>query len=591
LAAGAVLCERAYSSVPITLPSHATLLTGLEPYAHGVRSNGFHHLPASATTLAELLRSRGYHTVAVIGGYPLARHFGLAQGFDRYDDTFGGSAVERPASEVARRAAAVLREARERPIFLWAHFYDPHDPYAPPPPFDHFGRDTEGRYAGELASADAGLGALLDAYAARRQDHPAVIAVVGDHGEGLGEHHEPTHALFVYDSTLRVPLVIQAPGLAAGRRCADPVPLRDLGRTLLDLMGVPTSHFPGRSFARALRGTEHPALVRCYAETYLPLLEFGWSPLRSIREGRWKYIAAPEPELYDLTADPAELRNVAAQHSQEIQRLAALLPTDAGRFAAAEPLKPEEAAKLQSLGYLAGGPAPQNPAAGQLPDPKSMIAVHDLLLAARELKLKQDFGSAQKALEEAIRRDPPNPTLRRELAQVLLSAKHPEQAEAALTAAMEQAAPEVRAELEKERDQIRRVERLVKGEQVVPGPALPGARGLHLRAAELIEAGRAAEAEPLLRQAIAADPSYAPAHNDLGVLLSRSGRLEEALAELRAANQLDQQSTRYRNSLGVALARGGRLHEAAQAFREALALDPQNQDARDNLRAVERAIR
>ena len=587
-AQGAVLCERAYSSVPITLPSHATLLTGLEPYAHGVRSNGFHRLPDSAATLAELLRSRGYHTVAVIGGYPLARRFGLAQGFDTYDDDFGsGGAVERPASAVAQRAAAELRAARERPIFLWAHFYDPHDPYAPPPPFDHFGSDTEGRYDGELASVDAGLGALLDAYAEARKNRSAVIAVVGDHGEGLGEHHEPTHALFLYDGTLRVPLVIQAPGLAAGRRWADPFPLRDLGRTLLDLMGVSTAHFPGRSFARVLQGAEQPVLIRCYAETYLPLLEFGWSPLRSIREGRWKYIAAPEPELYDLTADPAELRNVAAQHSQEIQRLAALLPTDAGRFAAAEPLKPEEAAKLQSLGYLAGGPAPQNPAAGQLPDPKSMIAVHDLLLAARELKLKQDFGSAQKALEEAIRRDPPNPTLRRELAQVLLSAGRTDQAEAALSAALQTAAPEVQSELKQELDQIRRVVALAKGERPAPGPALPGARGLHLRAAELIEAGRAAEAEPLLRQASAAEPSYAPAHNDLGVLLSRSGRLEGALVELRRATELEPRSARYRNALGVALARGGRMAEAAQAFRAALALDPNYQDARDNLRAAE----
>jgi len=595
LAAGGVLCERAFSSAPITLPAHATLLTGTEPYAHGVRSNGFHSLPDAATTLAELLRERGYRTAAVLGGYPLAKRFGLAQGFEVYDDDFGaGGAVERRAAEVARRGAALIAklsaESPDRPLFLWAHFYDPHDPYEPPPPFDRFGPDPSGRYDGELATADAGLGTLLDAYARRAEARAAVIAVAGDHGEGLGEHHEPTHALFVYDSTLRVPLVIQAPGLAAGRRLAAPVALRDLGRTLLDLIGLETS-FPGRSFAAWL---DDPRMVEpraLYAESYLPLLEFGWSPLRAIRDGRWKLIAAPEIELYDLGADPTEQRNLAARHPEIAARLTAQLPADAGRFAAGAALSAEESAKLQSLGYLAGGSRPANLDAGARPDPKAMVAVHDLLLAAREAKRGREFAAAERALEQAIGLDPPNPTLRRELAQVLLKRGRTAAAEAALSAALESAAPEVQAELQQELEQVRRIGALARGEKVAPGPALPGAAGLHLRAAELIEAGRAAQAEPLLRQAIAVEPDYAAAHNDLGVLLSRSGRLGEALRELRRAVELEPSAARYHNALGVALARSGRMSEAAQAFEAALALDPEYQDARDNLEAAQQASR
>jgi arylsulfatase A-like enzyme/Tfp pilus assembly protein PilF len=586
LAASGALCERAYASAPITLPSHATLLTGLEPYAHGVRSNGFHRLPAAATTLAELLRRRGYRTAAVIGGYPLARRFGLDQGFEVYDDAFGAGA-ERPARAVARRALELLRGPAQKPLFLWVHFDDPHDPYEPLPRFDRFGADSGARYDGEIASADAGLGTVLDGHSERRGDRPALIAVAGDHGEGLGEHREPTHALFVYDSTLRVPLVIQAPGVRAGLRLAAAVTLRDLGRTLLDLAGASTVDFPGRSFAGALRGRTELEQRPCYAESYLPLLEFGWSPLRSIRERRWKYIAAPEPELYDLEADPGERHNLVAVRPRQAQRLAALLPQDDGRFAAAATLKPEEIAKLRSLGYLAGGSAPAAGDSGDRPDPKSMVEVHDLLLAAREARHRSDPAAAEPALQEAIERDPSNPTLRRELAQVLLSAGRTDEAQAELEAALAGAAPEVQAELRAELEQVGRVAALAKGELPVPGPALAGARGLHLAAAELIEAGRAAEAEPLLRQAIAAEPDYAPAHNDLGVLLSRVGKLDAAIAALRRAIQLDPRASRYRNALGVALARGGRMAEAAAAFRAALALDPDYQDARDNLRAAE----
>ncbi|HZN53925.1 MAG TPA: sulfatase, partial [Candidatus Polarisedimenticolaceae bacterium] len=336
LAARSVLFEDASAAVPITLPSHATLFTGRYPTSTGVRNNGTFVLPEGETTLAERLRERGWKTGAVVAAYPLQSRYGLAQGFDIYDEelprTFSrGQPLpvhfnERDARAVTDRALEVWKRLAGGRRFLWVHYFDAHAPYAAPDPFGAAHREAP--YEGEIAFVDAELGRLLAAIAHDAPD--AWIVVTADHGEGLGEHGEKTHGVFLYESTLRVPLVIRAPGRwPEGRRVTAPVTLADVVPTLLSLAGMPAATgLDGENLAPLLEGATPGRDV--YAESYLPLLEFRFSPLTMIRDGALKYIDAPVPELYDVRADPAESRNLADARA-DTKALAARLAALAAR--------------------------------------------------------------------------------------------------------------------------------------------------------------------------------------------------------------------------------------------------------------------
>src|SRR5262245_39293477 len=285
----ATLFENAFSPAPITLPAHATMLTGLMPPSTGVRGNGGFALPADVPTLAETLQARGRHTAAFVGGFPLARRYGLARGFHRYDDTLQRApGVHFELAE--RRGDAVVDAALQwlagepGPVFVWVHLFDPHAPYDPPAAFK-----TDDAYRDEIAAADAALGRLLKTWDARGD---SVSVVTSDHGEAFGEHGESSHGLLLHDTTLRVPLLLRGGGFPGGRRVPGAVGLVDLAASVLDAAGEAPS-LPGAS----LRGRlgEGAGAARLYAETLLPRLEFGWSELQSWREGDWKYVRAPRP--------------------------------------------------------------------------------------------------------------------------------------------------------------------------------------------------------------------------------------------------------------------------------------------------------
>jgi hypothetical protein len=388
LAAEAVVFDAAYTTAPITLPAHASMLTGLIPPRHGVRDNGAFRLPDSVTTLAETLSGQGYRTAAFIGGLPLLRSGGLAQGFERYDDdiaarSLGGSTLarrhERYAEEVLGLAQDWLRAAGPEPVFAFIHLYDPHSPYERALP-----GTIEPSYDGELAYVDGALGRFRAVLGADPRFRSALTVVTSDHGEGLGDHDERTHCVFVYDSTLRVPLLVHWPGALGPRRVADPVGLVDLVPTLLDLAGLPPlTGLDGVSLEEQVRRGSPAERRDLYFESLFGELRFGWAPLRGVRRGTAKYISAPRPELYDLGNDPDERHNRWPDAADEVADLEERLNEVGEGTASRIALDEDTARALRSLGYVSASPVGTAGAEDPL-DPKDQIRVYEEFQRAHE---------------------------------------------------------------------------------------------------------------------------------------------------------------------------------------------------------------
>lgn len=412
LAAEGAAFEHAWTPVPITLPAHATMLTGLLPPRHGVRDNGSFRLPDTHATLAESLRAAGYRTGAFVGGFPLVAAGGLARGFDVYDDemsphAFGSGAqevsrLERSADEVLQRAWKWLLAApAESPVFAFVHLYDPHSPYERPLP----GRQ-ELSYEGEIAYVDAVLGEFFAALRRHERWNGLLTILTSDHGEGLGEHGERTHCIFVYDTTLRIPLIVHWPGRLDPMRIASPAGLIDVTPTILKLAGLPPiAGVDGQALlsesgdgVTIVDASPPDAAARSfYAESLFPELRFGWAPLRSLRQGALKYIDAPRPELFDVAVDPSESNNLVEARPQEAARLARQLRGmgDGVRAAVAESAQTRSA--LGALGYLSAPPADDAEAASPA-DPKDRMAAYNQFELAHEYCLTGRIDEALAAL-------------------------------------------------------------------------------------------------------------------------------------------------------------------------------------------------
>ncbi|HWW60124.1 MAG TPA: sulfatase, partial [Thermoanaerobaculia bacterium] len=297
----------AYATVPQTLPSHGSMMTGLYPAGHGVHENA-RFFAGNQPLLAEELHKAGYRTAAFVSAFALARRFGLARGFDLYDENFANAQAERPAQETTDRALAWLAESSQQPRFLWVHYYDPHYPYVPPEPFRT--RYAANPYRGEVASMDAQLGRLLDAF--QKQPSPTAIVVVADHGEGLGEHGEQQHGNLLYQATMHVPLVIAGPGITAGFSDT-PVSTRRVFHTILDWAGIASTN--------SLRASDNEVVL---GEAMRPFLDYGWQPQVMAVDGQQKTILAGTTEVYDVVADPHELHNLADRASVSRSARAAL---------------------------------------------------------------------------------------------------------------------------------------------------------------------------------------------------------------------------------------------------------------------------
>jgi len=414
LAAEGIRYERAYSPAPITLPAHASLLTGLYPFEHRVRVNGDRRLSERAETLAEVLQRNGYRTAAVVGAFVLDRRFGLAQGFDSYDDRISGGRkagsfgfAERQAPAVTDAALAWLSQhANARPFFLWVHYFDPHAGYeahADDPDFQGLAP-----YDAEIAFADREIGRLLRWLREKGRDAETLVVAAADHGEGLWEHGEISHGYYVYDSTLRAPLIVRHPDRAhAGTEIESPVSLVDVFPTVLEALALQSAAVSGRPLPRVGPDPgEEPRSI--YFENQAVARAFGVSPLRGIVRGPEKWIEAPRPERYHLRNDPHELENrhvPGDARSAELQRALQRLLADEERRIARDPeaaltLGSEATARLSALGYVTG----LSRGEPRGPDPKDAVEDHRAILDAEARMSAGQSRAAARALAEIVGR-------------------------------------------------------------------------------------------------------------------------------------------------------------------------------------------
>jgi arylsulfatase A-like enzyme/Tfp pilus assembly protein PilF len=407
LAARGFRFPRAVTPVPLTLPAHASIMTGLVPRRHGVRDNG-QTFGAGPTTLAETLRAAGWSTAAFVSGFPLQRLFGLDRGFDHYDDALPEGRegwVERFAAGTTAAALEWLAAAPQ-PWFVWVHYYDPHDPYEPPRAF--WGPGERGSYLGEVRYTDYGIERLVDGLS-KGDGRTTLTVLTADHGEALGDHSEKRHGYFIYDATMTVPLVLIQEGVITPGASPAPANLVDIAPTILELIGLtPLEGIDGVSLVDHLHD-QKTQLPPSYLETRLPWIFFGWSPLRAIREREWKLIEAPRPELYDLASDPGELRNLIDHRPEEANRLRALLHgveqrPPAGSSTVADD---EVLARLRTLGYVGAGGGDDEIPTG-LPDPKDRLELRDRLQEGEQLLEAGRNADAVQRFEEVLAIEPDN---------------------------------------------------------------------------------------------------------------------------------------------------------------------------------------
>ena len=421
------------SSAPTTLSSHATLFTGKQPYVHGVRSNFGFVLSDANITLAEILREHGYETAAEVAAPVLGAHTQIGQGFDRFHDlSFDDVELknirarrqgvvrevqvdEREANDITKHGMRFIDENREKKFFLWLHYFDAHQPYSPPIRFIEI--SSESRYHGEIRYIDEQVDRILRQIEELGLRERTLVVVTADHGEGLGEHSEGTHAHFVYDSTIRVPLLLWGAGAPRGLKVSSLVRTLDVAPTILDLLGLPPmDDVQGLSLRPLLERSSQDLELVGYGESIESHVAFGTSILRYVREGRWKYIHKVEPELFDLMMDPGETNNLAADHPEVVERLRARLT----ELIEAAPAKPDDAratidattaAQLEAMGYIAA--APLNPLDDEVAllelegdDPTSKVSEIAALANATGFRKTQDFDEAAKRFREILERNP-----------------------------------------------------------------------------------------------------------------------------------------------------------------------------------------
>ncbi len=638
-----ILFERAYSHVPLTLPSHVSILTGLLPPEHGVRDNsGYPFVAAAHPFLPALLHAAGYDTAAFVSCFVLHPSTGLAAGFDVYDAGYPGEEVraellERPGAETVDAAIRWLRQRGEAPFFLFVHLYEPHAAYRPPEPFASRYRDR--LYDGEIATADAAVGALLAALRARGLYDRAAIVLLSDHGEGLGDHGENGHGIFLYREALQVPLLLKLPGGSrAGTAVATPAELVDVAPTLLHLAGraVPAA-MHGRSLVDLAAGDE-AAPRQVYSETLYPRLHLGWSAIYSLVEGPLHYIHGPAPELFDLAADPAERRNVALDHRRALAAMREALVRGVRAAAAPAAVDAETARRLAALGY---GGTPRA-TSGALPDPRTR---RDALRDIERAQAASGAGRWQEAagiLETLTRREPdlldgwmmlascrehldrPEETLAayqralelgrgapqyafyvarqlyamgrfaaaRHHAELMLAgdpgSRDADEMLAAIAlhdgdpdAALDHVRRAGRASATLRRDLARALALRGRGADALAmlGPGTDSGPAALDLAQALSNDGRQVEASALLAPLVAADPTDARALELLGVVALREGRPLAARAQLERALAVDARRPAAWTSLGVALYQLGDPSAAMDAWRRALACDPGQSDA------------
>jgi choline-sulfatase len=617
----------AASTVPFTLPAHASILTGLYPPRHGVRENVGFVLADGVPTLAERLRAGGYATAGFVSAFVLDGRWGIGRGFDHYFDDFDPeqlqsanlASAQRDGAEAVAAATAWL-DARPagKPFFLWLHLYDAHDPYTPPEPYAS--RYSGQPYEAEIAYLDALVGRFRDALAARGLADATALALTGDHGEGLGEHGEQFHGYFLYDTTVRVPLLLRLPdGALAGRSVATAVSHVDLVPTFLELAGLEPA--PGLDGASLLPLAVAPfdAERATYSESLYPLLHYGWAPLRALRSAERKYIEAPKPELYLLAADAAETvnalateRRVASDLRRRMNELRARLEAEAPAAAAPADLDEESLAQLAALGYVAGSGAvsPSDESAVARADPKDKLGLHHALMAAQSALGAGDREIARRALERVLAEDQGIVDAHQMLGAVDAQEKRWDEAASSFRRALA-VDPEHKASLfglaNAYRGLGRKDEALVGFERllalsprdskaVLAAADLLAEKGERGRAIVLLEEssagsdappilanqlgelyvaeGRAAEARAAFERALAANPELAQPHFNLGALAEEKGDAAVAIRHYQKTVELAPKQFQALFNLGRLVGARGERARQAELWQAAIDANP-----------------
>jgi arylsulfatase A-like enzyme/Tfp pilus assembly protein PilF len=587
----------AHAHAVVTLPSHASILTGRYPFQHGIRDNSGYRLPANATTVATLMKRAGYATAAFVAAFPLHSRYGLSQAFDVYDDSFGETRAptefvmpERPASVVVPLARNWIAARKAERWFVWVHLFDPHAPYAPPPPFDtqYAGRP----YYGEVAAADRALAPLLDDVT--KADRPVFVVITGDHGEGLGDHGEATHGLLAYESTLRIPLIIaevggaaQSNGVRSSRGDVSSTPARhvDILPTILDAIGQPPPpDLPGRTLLTDTHRGDANARPS-YFEAMSAMLNRGWAPLTGAIVNRDKYVDLPIPERYDLAADPAETSNLAGRTPDRDRTLAANLRAFGAPLPGARRHEdPDAVARLRALGYASSNP-PAKARYTEADDPKTLLPLDQAIHRGVSLYSERRFAEAAQVYVDIISRRPDMALAYRHLAFVAWETGNVADAIATLRRAVRAgiAQSDVTTQLGTylaESGTPTEAIRLLEPALTAADPDLDALNGLGIA---LARGRRSEEARRVFERMLAINPHSGMALENLGALDLERGDLADAQARFERAVALDSTSSHAHAGLGIVAMRRGDRRAATDAWKRAVRLDPTNYDALYNL--------
>jgi arylsulfatase A-like enzyme/Tfp pilus assembly protein PilF len=605
LAQDGVLFEHASTAAPITLPAHSSLFTGRFPPQHGVRDNGGYFLNDKEQTLAETLKARGYATGGFIAAYVLDSKWGIAQGFDTYFDDFDLSkykvfsmgAIQRPGNEVVDHALPWIDQHQSGRFFAWVHLYDAHAPYNPPEPYRS--RYPNEPYQGEISFADSQVGRVVQHLRDLNLLDRTVIVVIGDHGESLKDHGEDGHGFFVYESVVHVPLVVSAPFSAMKhRRVTDSVRSVDVMPTVLDLLGVPNPDGPpmdGKSMTPLMTGARADMGLEAYAEAVYPLHHFGWSDLRALRQGRYKLIAAPRPELYDLQEDPREENNLYVVRKPLGDRMIGRLAEMEAHFAqSAAPrsqaveVDPDAKARLAALGYVGSFVAHVTDDASRagLADPKDKVDLFNKISRARDLgKDENELAVAMSMLEEVVKEDPKVIDAWFTLGNMSARRDRHDEAIGYFKRALALKADDEEAVI----NMAHAYRKLGRDDEALVGYRRfleldPKNAQVHYEIAQImIDREQYADAGNELRQAMAVEPKMAAARNALGVVALNQGDLPLAEREIRQAIEMKPDIRLAHYNLAL-LAEKRRDAQTAQAeYLRELELHPNNFKAAFNL--------
>ena len=608
LAHDGVVFERAISQVPLTWPSHAVILTGTYPFQNGVQDFTGQPLAPQFRSVAQAFQQAGYATGAVVSAFVLDRSWGLARGFDFYDDAFSAETfakkdiglVDRRAGESVAHAIAWLKKTSRRPFFLWLHLYDPHSPYDPPEPYRSEYRNH--LYDGEIAYADHELGNLVTWLKQNHLYDSSLIVVLSDHGESLGEHGEDEHGFFLYNATVHVPLVVKPPagsGIAAGRR-TEPVETTAVAPTLLKLAGMKDAgdsadsihaQFQSHALLVANRAGTQGAKDPAYSETFYPFSSFGWSPLHALQSERFHFIDAPKPELYDLAADPGETHNIAVEQPATVavlrEKLQATLAHNpfTRQDAAAGNLSPDAQEKLRALGYFGfrAAVSPESLKQG-LADPKDKLWEFNAILKAEDAFHQRDDDQAEAILRQVQQQDPKIYVIPFLLGESALRRQNWDNAAEQLQRCLvlDPNFDNAMTGLARALSKLGRVDEAKSWLQKALQDNPENYRAWYETG--LLEAGSdPAVALSSYQKAIAIQPNFSPGQRELGLALFNQKDYAAAAAHLNKAIALGLDDAHIRNFLGICYSQTKHMPESIESYRVALKFDPKLAEAHLNL--------